>query len=77
MYLFKDLFIYFKERRSRGGTEGERASSGRLLEEHRVWHRAQSYNPEIMISAEMESWMLNQLSHPGAQVGSLILQIRM
>ena len=28
---------------------------------------AQSHDPEIMTCAEIKSWMLNQLSHPGTQ----------
>ena len=33
---------------------------------HRAQHRVQSHNPEITTRTEIESWTLNQLSHPGA-----------
>ena len=65
----KDLFTYLRGRereRFRGAVEeGERISS-RLPTECGAWHGAWSHDPEIMTWAEIKSWMLNRLSHPGA-----------
>lgn len=63
----KDLFTYFGERKSTwvgGGEEevGERISSW-LLAEHRAPHGAWSWEPDILIWAEVKGWMLNCLSH--------------
>ena len=48
------------------GTVGEKEKvSSRLCAKHRAWHRAQSYNPEVITWTKIKSWTLNQLSHPG------------
>jgi len=50
---------------SRGRAQRERISS-RLPAESRAQHGARSQDPEIITSAEIKSWTLNPLSHPGA-----------
>ena len=57
--------------------EGSGRGISRLHAEHGAWCRAQSHDPEmmtwdhdppIMIWAEIKSWSLNWLIHPGAPV---------
>ena len=65
-------FLFFRERerkivRAGGGGkgEGERISQACSNIQHRAQCKAWSQDPEIMIWAEIKSWMLNQVSHPG------------
>jgi len=71
LFLFKDLFIWEKERETAqaGGAEGkgERISS-RLHTQHGARRRTQSHDPEIMTQTETKSQSLNQLQHPGAPI---------
>ena len=48
--------------------EGEKESLSRLLAECGAQHRAWSQDHEIMTWAQIESQMLNWLSHPGALI---------
>ena len=76
---FLSLFIYFKrdsDSTSGGGAErkGERGpQAGSVVS---IWSWTRGSNPqnwEMMTCAETESWMLNQLSHPGAPLIKLLL----
>ena len=68
MQLLFLLKIYFKAcKQGKGQRERERKkSSSRLPTECGAWCGALSQDPEIMTWAEIKSWPLNHLSHPGA-----------
>ena len=64
------LFLLFRgiEKVEKGeGRRRERILS-RLHTQSRAWCGAWSHDPEIMIWTKIQSWMLNQLSHPGPPV---------
>ena len=76
----KGPFIYFclffrdREHKWERGIEREgkklkQAPSSVQTPTHGVdWHGAQSHDPGIMTWAEIKSWTLSQLSHPGAPI---------
>ena len=51
-----------------GGAEGDRESQTDSLLSAEADGGAPSHNPEIMIWAEIKSWMPHWLSHPGAPI---------
>lgn len=60
---YKEIFFLFFEEEEEQ-RDRERILSS-LCAQHRAQHGAQSYNPEIMIWAEIKSQALNWLSRPG------------
>ena len=74
---FLSLFICSRESESKGGgaeREGEKTRIPRKLHKTGVEPHAglKLMNCEIMTWAEIKSWTLNQLSHPGAPWGDLL-----
>ena len=56
-----------REREREREREGERERIlSRVHAQHRAWHGAWSHDGEIMTGAEIKSWWLHWLSHPGA-----------
>ena len=63
--LFK---IYFRERENTSGGEGQRETEkilSRLHAQRGARHGARSHDPGLMTWAQIKSWLLNRLSHPG------------
>ena len=66
------LFIWEREN-ERAWVGGRDRGTSRLPTEYWAQHGAWSHNPEIMTWAEIKSQMLNQLSHPGAPIITILL----
>ena len=77
LYRFIYLFERKKERVERvgGRTEKERESSSRFPAQHGARMGAPSQDPGIMTWAKIQSWLLNQRSHPGGPSWIHILKI--
>ena len=73
-FLLKIFFIYLRERWQRVSTHklgegrGRERISSRPPTESTALHGSQFHDLEIMTRTETKSCMLNQLSHPGAQI---------
>ena len=68
--VFYSLFIYFKRESTQGGAEreGERIPSRLHAARAELNVRLNLTNHEMMIGAEIKSWMPHRPSHPGALV---------
>ena len=75
------MFIYFWETEKKSNERGR----GRERDTHRVWSRLQALSCQHRIQHGAQthepwdhglnrSWMLNQLSHPGAPMGSIFFK---
>ena len=63
------LFIYLRERESRGRNIG----TSRFPTKHEAWCGTWPHDPEIITWAEIKSQMLDQLSHPGTARAFLVM----
>ena len=73
-------FFFFEREHARdgggdgGGGGGEKKGENLKQVPCSAWHRAESYNHEIMTWAKIKSSTLKWLSHPGAPNGILLLK---
>ena len=63
---FKVYFIYFERDRDSGGGAERKGEGENPKQALSPMRGSNSWNHEIMIWAETNSWMLNRLSHPRA-----------